>query len=187
MSRIENIKRYAMERDESERIRIVKEQQRKQGLIAQIKDLGPRVKELIEVANACLENGVEINKQGKTDSPYHDEWNNATFCTNCITHKVGFVWQYKDHKFINRIEAMGVDGGGANGEHYLRTDGEYVVSRGSRSYEASYKEPDEYQLETFVEGFDEFESAFYKYVDNLLPSIKNDVEQEEEQGGMTMM
>ena len=187
MGRIENIKRYAMERDESERIRIVKEQQRKQGLIDQIKAFGPRIKELIEVANACLENGVEINKQGKTDSPYHDEWNNATFCTNCSTHKVGFVWQYKDYKFINRIEAMGIDGGGANGEFYLRTNGDYLISRVGRSYEAKCNELDGYQLETFVKTFDEFESAFYKYVDNLLPSIKNSENQNEEQGGMTMM
>lgn len=186
MSRIDNIKQYAMERDEAKRIQEEQRQQRKQGYVDQIKAFGPRIKELIEVANACLENGVEINYQGRRNMQYSNEWENATFCTNCSTHKVGFVWQYKDQKFINRIEAMGIDGGGANGEHYLRTDGEYVVSRGSRSYEASYKEPDEYQLETFVKTFDKFESAFYKYVDNLMPSMKNDAAQEE-QNGMTMM
>ena len=186
MSRIDNIKQYAMERDEAKRIQEEQRQQRKQGYIDQIKAFGPRIKELIEVANACLENGAEINYQGRRNMQYSNEWDNATFCTNCSTHKVGFVWQHKDQKFINRIEEMGIDGGGANGEHYLRTDGEYVVSRGSRSYEASYKEPDEYQLETFVKTFDKFESAFYKYVDSLLSSMKNDAAQEE-QNGMTMM
>ncbi len=186
MSRIDNIKQYALERDEAERIRQEKIFQRKQGYIEQIKAFGPRIKELIEVANACLENGVEINWQGKSDSQYHDEWNHATFCTNCSTHRVGFVWQYKDHKFINRIEAMGIDGGGANGEYYLRTNGDYLISRVGRSYDAECNELDEYQLETFVRTFGKFEKAFYKYVDNLLPSIKNTEIQNEEQGGMNL-
>lgn len=186
MSRIENIKQYAIERDAAKRIQEEQRQQRKQGYVDQIKAFGPRIKELIEVANACIENDVEINYQGKSDSQYHDEWNNATFCTNCSTHKVGFVWQYKDQKFINRIEAMGIDGGGANGEFYLRTNGDYLISRKGRSYEAECNELDEYQLETFVKTFDKFETAFYKYVDSLLPSMKNDVAQEE-QNGMTMM
>lgn len=187
MSRIDDIKQYALERDEAERIRQEKIQQRKQGYIDQIKAFGPRIKELIEVANACLENGVEINRQGKSHSQYSDEWNNATFCTNCITHKVGFVWQYKYNNFINKIETMGIDGGGANGEYYLRTNGDYLISRVGRGYEDKCNELDEYQLETFVKTFDEFETAFYKYVDSLLPSIKKDAAQEEEQSGMTMM
>lgn len=186
MSRIDNIKQYAMARDEAQRAAEQKLQERKNNYIEQIKAFGPRIKELIEVANACLENGVEINYQGKSDSPYHDEWNNATFCTNCITHKVGFVWQYKDQKFINRIDAMGIDGGGANGEFYLRTNGDYLISRVGRSYEAGCNELDEYQLETFVKTFDKFETAFYKYVDTLLPSMKNNAVQDE-QNEMAMM
>lgn len=187
MSRIDDIKQYAFERDEAERIRQEKIQQRKQGYIDRIKAFGPRIKELIEVANACIENGVEINRQGKSFSQYQDEWNNATFCTNCITHRVGFVWQYKDGKFINRINTIGIDGGGANGEYYLRTNGDYLISRVGRGCEDECNELDEYQLKTFVKTFDEFETSFYKYVDNLLPSIRKDAVQEEEQGGMTMM
>ena len=186
MSRIDDIINYAIQRDEKERIREEKAQQRKQGYIDQIKAFGPRIKELIEVANACLENGVEINYQGKSDSQYHDEWNHATFCTNCSTHKVGFVWQCKDYKFINRIEAMGIDGGGANGEYYLRTNGDYLISKVGRSYDAECNELDEYQLETFVRTFDEFEEAFYKYIDSLLPSMKQNEANDVQQGGMNL-
>lgn len=181
MSRIDNIRQYALQRDEAERIRQEEMLQRKQEYIEQIKALGPRIKELLKIANVCLENGVEINRQGKSHVQYSEEWNNATFCTNCITHKIGFVWQYKDNVFINKIEAMGIDGGGANGEHYLRTDGEFVVSRNGRGYDVGYKEPDESQLKEFIKNFDKFESAFYGYVDGLTGQ-----ELEEEQGGMTM-
>ena len=187
MSRIENIKRYAMERDEKIKADGIKKQQELEEYVEQIKALGPRIKELIDVANACLEYGVEINGQGRSHSQYSNEWENKTFCTNCITHKIGFVWQSKDGKFINRIEEMGINGGGACGEHYLRTNGDYIVSRIGYGEQAKYKEPNEYQLKGFVKNFDAFETAFYKYVDNLLPSIKKEAEPEEEQGGMTIM
>lgn len=187
MGRIDDIKQYALKRDEAERIKQDKLFQRRQGYIEQIKAFGPRIKELIEVANACLENDVEINRLGESHSQYSYEWNNATFCTNGITHKVGFVKQYKNNEFINRIEEIGIDGGGANGEYYLRTNGDYLISRVGRGYEDECNELDDYQLETFVKTFDEFETAFYKYVDSLLPSLKNDTVQEEEQSGMTMM
>lgn len=187
MSRIDDIKRYAMARDEKIKADEIRKLQEKGEYIEKIKALGPRIKELIDVANACLDNGIEINGQGRGHSQYSNEWENKTFCTNCITHKIGFVWQCKDGIFINRIEEMGINGGGACGEHYLRTNGDYVVSRSGYGDKARYRELNEHQLKQFVNRFDEFESAFYKYIDSLLPSVKNDNVQEEEQGGMTMM
>ena len=167
MSRIDDIKKYK-QRCEIEKIN--KEMAKRKEIeiyIEQIQALKPRIEELISVANACLENGIEINKAHRNDS-YYDKWEYGTFCTNCISHKIGFVWQYKDNQFINKIETMGIDGGGANGEHYLRTDGDYVVSRVGRGYDDKCKEPSLYQLQRFVESFDDFETAFYMYVDKII-------------------
>ena len=167
MSRIDSIKNYRQRCDEEKLNKEREKQNQMEKYIEQIKVLRPRIEELIEVANACLENGIEINKTHMNDS-YYDKWEHGTFCTNCITHKIGFVWQYKNNKFINKIETMGIDGGGANGEHYLRTDGSFVVSRVGRGYDDKCKEPDSYQLKRFIETFDDFETAFYKYVDKIV-------------------
>lgn len=153
MSRVDNIKKFAQKKAEE---KIAKENETMRQIETykeKIKSFKPRIEELISIANACLENGIEIY---------------GTFCTNCITHKIGFVWQYKDNKFINKIETMGIDGGGANGEHYLRTDGSFVISRVGRGYDDKCKEPNLYQLKRFIETFDEFETAFYKYVDTII-------------------
>lgn len=167
MSRIDNIKKFAQKREEDN---IAKEKaitNQIEEYKEKIKSLKPRIDELISVANACLENGIEINAEHKSFSTYLDKWECGTFCTNGISHKIGFVWQYRNNKFINKIEAMGIDGGGANGEHYLRTDGSFVISRVGRGYDDKCKEPDLYQLKRFVETFDDFETAFYKYVDKI--------------------
>lgn len=167
MSRIDDIKNYKQRCDEEKLNKEIEKQNQMEKYMEQIKALRPRIEELIGVANACLENGIEINKAHRNDS-YYDKWEYGTFCTNCITHKIGFVWQYKDNQFIKKIETMGIDGGGANGEHYLRTDGNFVISRVGRGYDDKCKEPDVYQLKRFLETFDDFESAFYKYVDEII-------------------
>lgn len=171
MSGLDDIKRYKEKCDEEN---VNKEMEKREMIdkhIAYIKTLKPRIAELINVANACLENGIEINAEhNHGHSHWLDKWEHGTFCTNCITHKIGFVWQYNNHRFINQIETMGIDGGGANGEHYLRTNGDYVVSRIGRGYNDKCQEPDLYQLKRFVETFDEFETEFYKYVDKVVAS-----------------
>lgn len=167
MNRINNIKAYAKRKEAKEVFELKKEQSQIDMYVKRIKNLKSRIAELISTANACLENGIEINKEYTKMDSYYDKWELGTFCTNCITHKIGFVWQYKDNKFINRIETMGIDGGGANGEHYLRTDGNFVVSRIGGGYNDSCQKLNLYQLIQFVETFDDFETAFYKYVDEI--------------------
>lgn len=168
MSRIDDIKNYKNKCDEEKINKETEEYNQRKKYAEQILALKPRIEELIAVANACLENGIEINKSHKEFSQWYDSWEYGTFCTNSISHKIGFVWQYKDNKFINKIETMGINGGGANGEHYLRTDGNFVISKVGISYDAKCEELDIYQLKRFVETFDEFEAAFYKYVDKIV-------------------
>lgn len=168
MSRIDNIKNYKQKCEEEKINQESKKQKEMEMYTEKIRALKSRIEELIAVANACLENGIEINKSHKDMSQYSDKWEYGTFCTNCISHKIGFVWQYKDNKFINKIETMGIDGGGANGEHYLRTNGDFVISKVGRGYYDKCKEPNLYQLKRFIETFDEFETAFYKYVDTII-------------------
>jgi hypothetical protein len=168
MSRIDDIKNYKVKCETENKNKEIARQNEINSYIEQIKALKPRIEELILTANACLENGIEINTTQKEFCSFLDTWECGTFCTNCITHKIGFVWQYKDNQFINKIETMGVNGGGANGEHYLRTNGNFVISRAGRGYDDKCKEPDIFQLKTFVKDFDAFETAFYAYIDKKI-------------------
>jgi hypothetical protein len=168
MGRIDDIRNYKNKCIEEKNNKEIEENNQRKKYAEQILALRPRIEELISVANACLENGIEINKSHKDHSQYYDSWECGTFCTNSISHKIGFVWQYKDNKFINKIESMGINGGGANGEHYLRTDGNFVISKVGTDYYSKCEELYVRQLQRFVETFDDFEAAFYMYVDKII-------------------
>ena len=162
MNRIQAIKEYKVRTEQKEKEKVETENTKREKLASKIKSLGDRIEKLIDTANACLENGIEINATRNNGHwQCDDKWERGTFCTNCTTHKIGFVWTFKDHKFIGKIEEMGIDGGGANGEHYLRTDGTVVKDR-------LPKLPQAYQMQRFVDTFDDFEKAFYDYIDKIV-------------------
>lgn len=130
-------------------------------LIGQIKELGGRIEELIKTENSCLENGVLVTK---TCCLANDRWEKGEFFTNSVSHKIGFAEKIVLGTVLNEVEYMGIDGSGANGKHYLRTDGKAVFC-------ASGEKPDIYQMKQFLASFNEFESAFYAYVDKIVGEV----------------
>lgn len=160
MDRIQAIKEYKVRTEQKEKEKVETENAKREKLASKIRSLGDRIEKLIDTANACLENGIEINATLNNGHCLGDDkWERGTFCTNCWSHRIGFVWAYKDHKFI--IEEMGIDGGGANGEHYLRVDENSVRDR-------LPKLPQIYQMQRFIDTFDDFEEAFYDYIDKIV-------------------
>ena len=152
MSRVDNIKNFANKREAE----LTREKERSLNKIeeykAHIKTLKPRIDELLEVGNACLEHGIPL-----TGSRWggHEGYDTHQFFTNSWSHLVGFVAEFKNGK-QNLLTKVGKAGGGACNFNLI-TDGETINVSGNV----------EYVLKAFVDDFDEFETEFYKYVDKV--------------------
>lgn len=162
MSRIDNIKAYAEEKVLKEQ-RIEEERRIKcEELTEKIKALKPRIKELIDVGNACLVNGIAITGQAWGG---HEGYDTHQFITNCWSHLVGFVQSGK-----SAIFEMGIDAGGACGKWDFRTDGDrvYDVHEETKEHRGASLE----HMQKFINRFDEFEESFYRYVDGITSKQK---------------
>lgn len=147
MSRIDNIKKFAQKKEEeqinkeNEVVRQIEECKEK------IKSFKPRIYELIEVGNACLEHGIKLTGQAWGG---HEGYDTHQFFTNSWSHLLGFVYDK------NGINCLGIYGGGAC-NYNLKTDGNFIEVEGNVLY----------ILKRFVNEFDEFETEFYRYVDKV--------------------
>lgn len=160
MSRIDNIANFAKKKEEEALTKELALQRQIELAKEQIKLLKPRIDELISVANACMEHGIEIN--ARMNRMYgQDKWEEGTFVTNSISHKIGFVTRRK-----MEITHMGINAGGACGSWDFRTDGENTFSADEDNPKIT-KEPLLHHCKEFLADFDKFEAEFYKYIDNL--------------------
>ena len=147
MNRIKNIKAFATKKQEEEQKKQVETSILYGNLIQTIEDLKPRIKELIETATVCLENGIEIEE----------------FVTNYMSHKVGFSMTFPSDK---KIYFIGINGGGYCGNYNFRTDGikiyeEHIDTRHRQDPTISH-------MKKFLQCFDDFENKFYKYIDTII-------------------
>lgn len=113
-----------------------------------IRLLKPRIDNLLEIGNACLQNDIPLTGRawGGTEN-----YETHQFITNSWSHLVGFVSNRKEP-----FKFLGIHGGGAC--HYnLETDGEIINVSGEVHY----------VLKKFVSNFNEFEEAFYNYVNEV--------------------
>lgn len=170
-TRLEKFKKFKADTDNKELEKKMAIKMEREDLIAKVRCLKPRIDELIETANECIEYGICINEYGKSFNYYVDEYEKGTFVTNGWSHKVGFIQKsngyYKGKRVYNTIKYIGIDNGGANGCYDFRTDG-YSVQYIHEKNEDDRKIPSIYDLKKFLNGFDEFEKKFYEYVDKKL-------------------
>lgn len=151
MSRIDNITKFAQRREEESIAKEVAELQRIENYKKQIIALRPRINEIIEVGNACINNNIKIEH---TDT--RQSYETKHFVTNRWSHLLGFVCDIES-KNNKRISKLGIWGGGWC--HYdLETDGITIDVSGRDAG---------YVLRRFVDEFDKFETEFYKYVDSV--------------------
>lgn len=113
--------------------------------------------ETLDVGNACLVNGIQLEG---TSWGGHEGYDTHQFVTNYWSHLVGFVQNGK-----SAIFELGIDAGGACGEYDFRTNGIEIYDIHEKTREKI--SPSLYHMKKFLENFDTFESEFYKYVDNL--------------------
>lgn len=130
-------------------------------LAKDIRALAPRIKELIAVGEALLENKIPF---GNRVGFWHDE----EFITNGITHELGFFFKFgKDN---SPLLGIGIKGGGCEGHDLaVNANGEFVkaIDPNARGY--NYDGYYDYcrKYKQFIRDFDEFESKVYQYVENL--------------------
>lgn len=162
MDRIEAMKEYKSRQEQKAKDDANTTERHRSELALGIRSLKDRIQKLIETANACIEYDIPISTSSNKPYSYdNDKWEKGEFFTNCMSHKVGFTKKLVNNRYINVVDAIGINGGGANGNHYLRTNGEYVICTTGNL-------PEIYQMEKFLKDFDEFEAAFYAYLDTLL-------------------
>lgn len=149
MSRIDNIKKFAEQREQTEMNKAELSAKRIEEYKAKIKELKPRIDELLAVGNVCRENNIPLagSRWGG-----HEGYDTHQFISNGWSHVTGFISEGKDILFTK----VGKVGGGACTWN-LKTDGNEIIVEGEV----------ENVLKYFLEEFDEFETEFYKYVDNL--------------------
>lgn len=119
MNRIERIANFATRRDDAAKSKELQQEQEMESLRKRITDLKPRIVELIQTANACLEHGIDIKR----------------YITNSISHEVGFAQDWAAALGLNTVIAMGINAGGACGRLDFRTNGadSYFVNEKDRT------------------------------------------------------
>jgi len=145
-------------------------QNKANALIAQIQALKPRIDELIATGNACLESNIPLTGQawGAVEN-----YGTNQFFTNSWSHLVGFVGN--PNRKPCHIEFLGINAGGACGVYNFRTDGTRVFSV-DESRPGDITEPSIGHMQRFLNSFDEFESAFFSYVDQVVAKQQKSVD-----------
>ena len=149
MDRINKIENFAKQKYEEAQMRETKMNQQIEEYKQQIRMLKPRIDELLEVGNACLEHSIPLTGRGWG---CHEGYDTHQFITNGWSHLLGFVKNHSQATFTK----LGIEGGGAC-NYNLETDGDMINVTGDKCY----------VLKKFVDNFDRFESEFYKYVDKV--------------------
>lgn len=127
-----------------------------------IKSFVPRIKELIAVGEALLQNDISFGKRV-------GRWGeDEEFITNGITHELGFFFKYR--KDNSPLLGIGIKGGGCDG-HDLAVNAEGEFVKNIDPYKKGYNYNGYYdycrKYKQFIKDFDEFENKVYQYVDNL--------------------
>ena len=157
MGRIDNIVNFAKRKEEEKLTKEAELLRQSEECKAQIRLLKPRIKEAIDVGNACLMNGIKLENRAWGG---HEGYDTHQFITNRWSHLVGFVQSGK-----SAIFEMGIDAGGACGLYDFRTDGVDIYDIHEETREKVG--PSLHHMQKFLKNFDTFENEFYKYVDNL--------------------
>lgn len=142
--RLNKIASLAENAENAKNAKEIAEQNEKQALIDLIATYAERIKAIIEVGSALVENKMPLGE-------------NNCFQSNGLDHRFGFM--VEGCRILNpdkwKIIGIGREGGGWAGNDFLvNSDGEVV------EYAHIYT------CESWREKFEQFEEAFYNYVDN---------------------
>ena len=136
------------------------ELKRNSEVLEKIKALTPRIEALIALANKCIEQKVpfpsspEVGKLGYGKGKYG-------FFSDGIYHAVGFMKE----KGSAPIKYLGIKEGGYCGVCDFYTNGSLTFAR--HQNDENIKDADYSQMTKFIEKFEFFETAFYRWIDGM--------------------
>ena len=146
-------------------------------LSLQIFDRQKRIRELIALYNKCIECGIEVPKDG-ADKYGYGCYSDMGFPADGIYHYIGFMTNFCNGQY--EVECLGVINGGINGIYDFYTDGysSYMKYHDEKTYghgifmrgdgkDVRCREAFVRDAKKFIDRFDAFEKAFYKFIDSL--------------------
>lgn len=142
--------------------------------LQKIRELSQRIKDLITLANKCIELNIEFPYYTyEYDYGYKSGGDSYNFIADGIFHHVGFIGHAKNtmfsygmfKKILLKVEYIGIINGGANGIYDFYTDGTMTFSK-CENHEP--EDPKLEDMEKFLNEFESFESAFYKWIDEMM-------------------
>ena len=134
----------------------------------QVCNLEDRIYNMIMLANACVDNKVEIPGSRFNWSFDYDAAKkygyDADFLADGVRHHTGFICTWSANE-IQHFKYIGIKNGGFCGKWDFYTDGREVFSIHEEN--GSYAEPRICDMEQFLKEFPVFEQAFYNWIESL--------------------
>lgn len=162
MKKIENI---ALERAEKERLKAKELEDNLNKALEKIKELSPRIEALITLVNHCTKNGITMPPAIKVSALGYGD-GSCSFVADGIYHHVGFMhYRFNSEYEDDFVEYLGVVNGGCCGNWDFYTNGKSTFLQYRNSYQVKQSELN--HLNQFLGEFEDFETAFYKWVDSL--------------------
>lgn len=160
-------KRKFEEKIEAER----RSQTEREEMLKKIKDLSPVIQEMIDVANECFNCNIPLMKNSGFSFRCYE---NKYFMANPVSHRVGFMWdaEAKDGKYVYEVAILG-DSGYLTDSVYSSNVDLFVSPKRLLcfdNYDKACVSPPNWLLKKFINDFDKFKNAFYKYVDEFIES-----------------
>lgn len=169
--RLAAIERKAKRNQDEAQRRVKREQEKRVALMVRISELSPRIRDLVSIANACIENHIDFPDSRTTYKfGYGDGYRSFDFCADGIYHHVGFmdckqVACIKGQGAYKLVRYIGIKNGGCCGTRDFYTNGREAFSVESRSgVKFDVRTED---MEKFLKEYDAFERAFYAWIDSL--------------------
>ena len=135
-----------------------KKNQEKIDLMQKIRDLEPRITDLIEAGQKCQELGIDFPVKNEMPQYGYD----SRFEADGVNHDLGFIT--KEFK----IQYLGIKNGGFDGPWDFYTDGKESFPVSNKEYlKGATGDPQICDMKKFLNQFDSFESAFYQWIDSL--------------------
>ena len=141
-----------------------------QETLSKIEELTPRIKAIITVANKCIDEGIDFPSNTEKFGYGRKSSNSYNYFADGIHHHVGFMncsrgyWLEGEKKY-NKIKYLGIDEGGWNGVWDFYTNGTETFLKHEK--DGTKKNAELKYLNDFLNEFDLFEEAFYKWIDSL--------------------
>lgn len=167
--RLDMIRKKSEDIKKENEIEIKRIREEQANLLRKIRELQPRIAELIIVANSCIDNGFEFPERTSKYGYGFEKGNSYHFIADGIYHHVGFMnvekgWWRKDEPKYRKAEYVGVINGGFCGQWDFYINGNEFFIQHQETKER--KQPCHSQLSDFINEYDRFEQAFYRWLDD---------------------